>query len=171
MKKIALTVIARQLSTAEVENLRNQFQAMDVNGDGQLTYDELRTAMFECKVEMPDDLEKVMKSIDSDRSGRIDYTEFIAATLEKKNYIAEDACWAAFRLFDVDGDGVITKEELRYILTGESENAKMKKCIPEQALTDMIAEVDANGDGQIDFSEFMAMMQDKTSAVNNVIVS
>jgi len=161
MKKIALTVIATQLSNLEVENLRSTFAAMDANGDGSLTFDELRSAMSECNVAMPDDLEKVMKSIDSDRSGVIDYTEFIAATIERNAYIKEDACWAAFRTFDLDGDGVITKEELRHILTGESDNTKLKKVVGDHTLAEMISEVDENGDGQIDFDEFMAMMQRK----------
>jgi len=156
-----LTVIATQLSNLEVENLRSTFAAMDANGDGSLTFDELRSAMSECNVAMPDDLEKVMKSIDSDRSGVIDYTEFIAATIERNAYIKEDACWAAFRTFDLDGDGVITKEELRHILTGESDNTKLKKVVGDHTLAEMISEVDENGDGQIDFDEFMAMMQRK----------
>merc|ERR1712134_120150 len=100
---------------------------MDVNGDGQLTHQELRKAMLECKVELPGDFEVILKDIDSDRSGKIDYTEFIAATLERKIYIQEDACWAAFRIFDLDGDGVITKEELRHILEPSGNtNTKMK---------------------------------------------
>lgn len=34
------------------------------------------------------------------RSGVIDYTEFLAATLDKNVYQKEEACWAAFRVFD-----------------------------------------------------------------------
>ena len=88
----------------------------------------------------------------------MDYCEFIAATLERQTYIQEDACWAAFRIFDLDGDGVITKEELRHILTGESDNTKMKKVVGDRILNEMMSEVDANGDGQIDFDEFMARL-------------
>merc|ERR1711998_392681 len=127
--------------------MRAQFQAMDVNGDGQLTYEELRTAMFESKIELPGDFEKILRDIDSDRSGKIDYTEFIAATLERKSYIREDVCWAAFRIFDLDGDGVISKEELRHILIDESDNTKIKKVAGERILSEMMSEVDANGDG------------------------
>merc|ERR1712093_971391 len=54
------------------------------------------------------------------RSGKIDYTEFVAATMDKRSYIQEDACWSAFRLFDADGNGVITLDELRQLLSAET---------------------------------------------------
>lgn len=37
-------------------------------------------------VALPEDLEEIMKEVDSDGSGAIDYTEFIAATMDKKLY-------------------------------------------------------------------------------------
>ncbi len=61
--------------------------------------------MHKCNINIPTDLEELMKDIDSDGSGSIDYTEFIAATVDKKVYIQEDVCWAAFRVFDLDGNG------------------------------------------------------------------
>ena len=50
--------------------------------------------------------------MDADGSGVIDYTEFLAATLDKKAYIQEDVCWSAFRVFDRNGDGVLTEGEI-----------------------------------------------------------
>lgn len=37
-----------------------------------------------------------------------DYTEFIAASIDHKLYEQEAVCNAAFRVFDLDGDGKIT---------------------------------------------------------------
>merc|ERR1711972_145012 len=69
--------------------------------------------------EIPENLEQIMKQVDSDGSGVIDYTEFIAATLDKKQYIQEDVCWQAFRVFDRNGDGKISKEEMKAVLKDE----------------------------------------------------
>ena len=41
--------------------------------------------------------------MDADGSGVIDYTEWIASTLNMKQYFQEDVLWAAFKVFDRDG--------------------------------------------------------------------
>ena len=46
----------------------------------------------------------MFKLIDSDKSGVVDYTEFIAATMESSFQYREDLCWSAFRVFDLDGE-------------------------------------------------------------------
>ena len=77
-----------------------------------------------------------------DGSGRIDYTEFIAATLRQagmvsetcdmqcacratapgqKQYLQKEVLWSAFRVFDKDGTGKITKQELGAILKEQAD--------------------------------------------------
>nr|GMD16826.1 calmodulin [Ipomoea batatas] len=59
---------------------------------------------------------------------------------------------AAFSLFDKDGDGCITRKELGTMMRSLGENPS------EADLQDMINEVDADGNGTIDFSEFLNFM-------------
>merc|ERR1719326_697930 len=94
-----------------------------------------------------------MKKVDSDGSGSIDYCEFVAATVDHRTYMQRDVCWAAFRVFDLDGDGKITREELHKVLSG----TEMKK-LNSDLVASMIKDVDKDGDGCIDFEEFCAMM-------------
>lgn len=54
--------------------------------------------------------------MDSDGSGKIDYTEFIAATLERNIYQQEDKLFQAFKHFDKDQSGKITCDELKEAL-------------------------------------------------------
>ena len=57
--------------------------------------------------DIPPDLLQIMQDVDSDGSGNIDYTEFLAATLDKRMYIQEDVCWSAFRVFDRSVDDIV----------------------------------------------------------------
>jgi len=164
LKKAALHVIASQLGENAIKNLRDTFMALDGNGDGLLTVNEMKEGLQKCGLkEIPPDLQQIMEDVDSDGSGVIDYTEFLAASLDKKVYMAEDVCWQAFRIFDRDGNGKISREELRHVINDDDvKNAAAKD------LADIMKEIDKNGDGDIDFQEFMQMMRGgETELTNN----
>ncbi|CAJ1329287.1 unnamed protein product, partial [Effrenium voratum] len=93
--------------------------------------------------------------VDADGSGVIDYTEFLAATLDRQQYMKEDVCWAAFRVFDRNGDGHISTTELKQVLS----SSEVEDALGTKAIADLMVEVDSNGDGMIDFEEFMTMMR------------
>jgi len=153
LKKAALHVIASQLGEGQVKALRDTFLALDDNKDGLLTADEVQDGMRRSGFNVPVDLQQILEEVDSDGSGVIDYTEFLAAALDKQTYCQEDLCWAAFRVFDRDGNGKISKEEIAQVLGNG---------IPCAALEEsgtLVEDFDTNGDGEIDFQEFMDMMR------------
>jgi len=156
LKKAALHIIAGQLNEDQIKALRETFTALDGNGDGLLTAAEMREGLTKCGLKViPPDLQQILEDVDSDGSGVIDYTEFLAATLDKRAYLKEDVCWSAFRLFDKNGDGKISQEELKAVL----ENDEVKDVAGMSTIADLMKEIDGNGDGQIDFQEFMEMMR------------
>jgi calcium-dependent protein kinase len=156
LKKAALHIIAGQLSEQQIKSLRETFVALDENEDGLLTVAEIRVGLTKTGLdEIPVDLQQIVAEVDADGNGLIDYTEFLAATLQKKLYIQEELCWKAFSIFDQNGDGQISREELKQVLnSGEIEDE-----VGTERIDLLMQEVDANGDGMIDFDEFMAMMQ------------
>jgi len=156
LKKAALNIIAGQMSESEIADLRETFKALDANGDGFLTVTELRDGIDKAHLRRPlIDLDAVVEGVDADGSGLIDYTEFLAATLDKRVYLQRDVCFSAFAVFDQDGDGRITLDELKQILENGAVEHVFEGCKSE----DLLREVDANGDGSIDFEEFMEMMR------------
>lgn len=60
--------------------MKNTFQALDKNGDGQVTFEELKAGLGH--KENAETLLELLKGADVDNSGAIDYTEFLAATLD-----------------------------------------------------------------------------------------
>merc|ERR1712183_1109010 len=86
IKKLVLSVMAQQMNDKDIQELKDSFRALDVNNDGTLTIDEITKG-----IEMMGNSDKIplqcLEELDTDGSGSIDYTEFIAATLESKRHI------------------------------------------------------------------------------------
>merc|ERR1719364_272127 len=137
--------------------------SLDADNDGTLTVEEMRQGMIKAGIkDIPPTLMEIMKEVDSDGSGVIDYTEFLAATLSRKQYMQEDIVWSAFRVFDLDGDGQITREELAQVLSGDRvKDVEEALSINKDEIERIIKEVDEDGDGQISFQEFFNMMKKK----------
>ncbi|GMH39496.1 hypothetical protein BSKO_07394 [Bryopsis sp. KO-2023] len=149
LKKEALMVIAKNLPKEEIEGLKQMFQSLDVTGKGVIPVGELRKGL-QSKGKIPEaEMELLLKNIDVDGNGLIDYEEFLAATLNTMKLDNEDQLVKAFEHFDKDGSGTITKDELMAIF---------RNCDYDIEIEKVLKEVDKDGDGQIDFEEFKAMM-------------
>merc|ERR1712072_1510988 len=74
-----------------------------------------------------------------------------------------EVVWEAFKIFDVDGNGTVTKKELLKILTGRASD-KIRQVHGDKAIDNFLDEYDQTGDDVIDFDEFMAMLNSATIA-------
>ncbi len=77
-----------QASPDDIKDLKKLFLSLDINGDGSLTLEELRKGL-EGK-ENGDELLVIMQGADTDGSGEINYTEFLAATIDANVFMRED---------------------------------------------------------------------------------
>jgi len=87
---------------------------LDINGDGSISLKELHKGL--ANRENGETILDLMKSIDTDGSGEINYTEFLAATLDASVFMREDYLKTAFKMFDTNGNGKIDHYELRQLL-------------------------------------------------------
>ncbi|CAL4946930.1 unnamed protein product [Urochloa decumbens] len=152
-KKAALRVIAGCLSEEEIRGLKEMFKSMDADNSGTITVDELRRGLAKQGTKLTEaEVEQLMEAADADGNGTIDYEEFITATMHMNRMDREEHLYTAFQYFDKDGSGCISKEELEQAL-------KEKGLMDGRDIKEIISEVDADNDGRIDYSEFVAMMR------------
>lgn len=158
IQQAALTAISVQASPSDIKHLKELFKSLDVNGDGSISLDELKTALGQ--QEGGENLYNMLKAADTDNSGEIDYTEFIAATIDTNVFMRDDYLKTAFQMFDKDGSGKIDNEEVVALLQGED----LKSLVSKEAIQTAMKEIDENGDGEIDFEEFSLMMKKATQS-------
>ena len=99
----------------------------------------------------------MFNSVDADKSGFIDYTEFIVATVNSDEFNTTEFLQAAFKLFDKDGSGSISGDEIKAVLGFSAGNKSSAE--DAKAIDTILKQVDENGDGDISFDEFVHMMK------------
>jgi calcium-dependent protein kinase len=150
LREAVNTFISTQcLSLADTKELRDVFKAMDTNSDGKLSRQELYDYFVKemDPAEAEEEVGRIMREVDTDNNGYVDYTEFIKATIDSKTIVNKGYLARAFKMFDKDGNGSISAAELKKILAGGM-------VYEDSIWVNIIKEFDLNGDGEIDLTEF-----------------
>ena len=92
----------------DFKNLREAFRSLDKNNTGILTINEIKEAFNESSIKQ-EDVAKIFNMIDFDHKGVINYSEFLAATMDKQKAVSMQNLMFAFHHFDVDNSGFITE--------------------------------------------------------------
>eukprot|EP01022_Parablepharisma_sp_SALTPOND_P001083 TRINITY_DN105553_c1_g1_i1.p2 TRINITY_DN105553_c1_g1~~TRINITY_DN105553_c1_g1_i1.p2 ORF type:complete len:234 (-),score=34.40 TRINITY_DN105553_c1_g1_i1:1279-1980(-) len=150
LKKAVLTYIATQLSEKELAPLRTLFKSLDSNGDGKLSYQEIKQGLKGRADEK--ELTSLMVAVDTDNNGYIEYNEFLAAAMGEQLAHYKERLKQAFTLFDKDKSGKISVKELKKIIKKELSEGEM------DFWTQIVQDADRNGDGELDFLEFLEIM-------------
>ena len=153
LKKIVLLYIASKLQENEILDLNNLFKAFDKDNNGQIDYKEFEQGLMtlSSKEVKKEEIQSIFNEIDADKNGKIDYTEFIAATLQKNIFLKKEKLYEAFSALDSNKTGKISKDELMKVLKLQPQHDKF--------VTELIKSADQNGDGFIDYKEFVYMME------------
>ncbi|KAG0497060.1 hypothetical protein HPP92_001751 [Vanilla planifolia] len=153
MKKLAMKVIAENLSEEEIKGLKQMFKNMDTDRSGTITYEELKIGLNKLGSKLSEtEVQQLMDAADVDKNGSIDYIEFITATMHRHKLEKDEHLYKAFQYFDKDGSGYITRDELRQTMTQYGMG-------DEATISEIIDDVDTDKDGRINYDEFVAMMR------------
>ncbi|MBA0663333.1 hypothetical protein Goklo_003453 [Gossypium klotzschianum] len=156
LKKLALKVIAENLSEEEIKGLKVMFTNMDTDKSGTITYEELKTGLARLGSKLSEaEVKQLMEAADVDGNGTIDYIEFISATMNRYRLDRDELLYKAFQYFDKDNSGYITKDELETAM-------KEYGMGDEASIRAVISEVDTDNDGRINYEEFCTMMRSGT---------
>ncbi|KAK3038055.1 hypothetical protein RJ639_032034 [Escallonia herrerae] len=156
-KKVKSKSISSSSFRKNTAELKGVFATFDKNGDGYITKQELRESFRNIGAATTEqEVEDMVERVDANGDGLIDFDEFselfegVASQEEGDGDMRE-----AFGVFDGDGDGLITVEELCLVLDslGFKEGKRLEDC------KEMIKQVDLDGDGMVSFDEFKMMMK------------
>ena len=130
---------------------------IDTNKDVTISVDEIRKCLIKLNQEQNlkisnKEIQDIFNSIDVNNSKKIEYTEFISSMLEESAYCKEEKLIEVFRLLDKDGSGKISKDEIKKALNNER--------LREKDVSNFIKKFDLDGDGEIDYYEFVNGMSD-----------
>merc|ERR1711874_769510 len=140
------------MDAVRTAEFKEAFDEFDKDGSGAISTDELLhvlRAMGQNPTE--DELLNLVLEVDSD--GTIEFEEFISMMKKKASEVDEEAdLREAFKIFDRDKDGFISMKELKKVCS------MMGTMLTKEELDQFMAEADKDGNGKLDYDEFVKML-------------
>ncbi|KRZ11451.1 Calmodulin, partial [Trichinella zimbabwensis] len=145
------------LADEQIAEFQEAFNLFDKDGDGKITSQELGIVMRSLGQRPTEsELRDMVNEVDEDGNGTIEFDEFLQMMSRKmKDSDSEQELKEAFQVFDKDKDGFISAAELHYVMTNLGEK------LTDEEVQEMIREADLDGDGLVNYNEFVKMMTAK----------
>lgn len=140
------------MSEERLKELREIFDMFDDDNSGTVSTSELANAMRNMGL---NPTEKEVQELIRDKveGDELTFEQFVKLTEDMDNPAdEEEEMRQAFSVFDKDGSGTITAEELRVVMMNLGEK------MTEEEVDEMVREADLDGDGEINYQEFVKMM-------------
>jgi len=143
-----------KVSETQRKAAKDAFSSLDKRGEEKIRVGDIQNAMKKLGHNVSGDwLESIEDEIDQEGTGYINFDEFVEI-LRKKMQTDEDEreLREIFRVLDKEKKGEVNVNELRWILKNLGDD------LTEDDIDDMIADVDTDGSGWVDYEEFAKLM-------------
>ena len=146
--------MAEKLSQEQKTECKEVFDLFDDDKDGAIPVEDFPDVIRSLGCTLGNaEIKELVKEMDRDRSKKIEYSEFEECFGNNfENTISEDELKESFRLFDKDGNGFISREELMRVM------CTLGETLSEEEAQEIIDQADIDKDGNIDYHEFSIMM-------------
>ena len=91
--------------------ITESFRALDINNTGILSIAQIKDALKDQAIAQQE-IDEMFKGLDFNNDGHINYSVFLAATVDKHKALTMSNLQFAFHHFDVSNSGFITEEGL-----------------------------------------------------------
>ena len=146
-----------KLTPEQIDQCRRLFDVFDINRDRTISSKDLGKVLRSLNLNpSQSELQAMISRVDSDGSGRIEFTEFVRLYADKcKESINKEDVIRYFQMFDGNGDGRIDPVEFKRVIT------TMGEPLTEEEVDFIISEADKDLNGYIDYNEFADMLLEK----------
>ena len=151
-EKRIIMFIASRLNEKEIKNIKNFFIAFDENNDGAISFENFYNGLLKISSKdlKKEDVQKIFNNIDTDNSGKIEYTEFIASCIKESLYLDKNRLKEIFEAIDKNKTGKITQDDIISVLKLGPNSTQKLEVYSNKLFKD--------NDGKIDFEQFIKMI-------------
>ncbi len=147
-------------SSKKYKELKEAFDFFDKNNSGSIDPKEINTVLNQLGTKSTEtEISDMMTSIDKNNDNAVSFDEFCvmikASSKFELKQDAQDEIREQFKLFDLDGNGSISPDELKKVM------ATMGEKISDEEIDDLLAKYDLNKNGFIEYNEFVKYMCDE----------
>lgn len=140
-----------------IKEYKSAFEMFDKDKDGSITIIELANVMRNLNMDpTEEELKQMIDEVDLDKNGTIDFDEFVTLMNRRNRETdVEEDVLNAFKVFDRDGNGLISITDLRHIILGAGNE------LSEDEVDEMLREADIDMDGFINYEDFIRTLLSK----------
>jgi calcium-dependent protein kinase len=161
-----MTIFVKNFTIGQISLLNSAFNEIDQDKTGWITANDILIAMMKNNCNLAyEEFAKLVRNIEYIGKGKLNYSQFLVVAMDRKKEINEEQLWMLFKHFDLDDNGKISIEELRYVME------KSGFGMSDGEIDEVIEEFKVRAPQAMNFDEFLEFMRCVTDEAVSEIAS